>query len=85
MNRKMDMLNADLSLSNDVQTSHSRKKYANKKKKNKKKTAREDEDEAGFHFVAFMPIRGSVWKLDGLEQQPTNLGEFWAVCGDCMG
>lgn len=28
----------------------------------------------GFHFVAFMPINGGVWKLDGMEKVPQNLG-----------
>lgn len=44
----------------------------------------EDEDEeeeqyqeaAGFHFIAFMPIGDHVWKLDGLDSQPTDLGSF---------
>ncbi|KAL8683070.1 MAG: hypothetical protein Q9186_000980, partial [Xanthomendoza sp. 1 TL-2023] len=60
--RKMDMLNADLQLKND----------ASSRKKSKAKTS--DEDDAGFHFIAFVPVQGRVWKLDGLERQPQNLG-----------
>lgn len=33
-----------------------------------------DESEAGFHFIAFVPVHGRVWKLDGLERQPQCLG-----------
>ncbi|KAL8928409.1 MAG: hypothetical protein Q9172_000895 [Xanthocarpia lactea] len=60
--RKMDMLNADLQLKND----------ASSRKKSKAKES--DEDDAGFHFIAFVPVQGRVWKLDGLERQPENLG-----------
>ncbi|KAL8735663.1 MAG: hypothetical protein Q9166_000832 [cf. Caloplaca sp. 2 TL-2023] len=60
--RKMDILNADLQLKND----------ASSRKKSKAKGT--DEDEAGFHFIAFVPVQDKVWKLDGLERQPQNLG-----------
>ena len=58
------MLNGDLQLKNDAST------------RTKSKIAREDADEsdAGFHFIAFVPIEGKVWKLDGLERQPQSLG-----------
>ncbi|KAL8738922.1 MAG: hypothetical protein Q9181_000374 [Wetmoreana brouardii] len=58
----MDMLNADLQLKNDALA----------RKRSKAKAS--DEDEAGFHFIAFVPVQGKVWKLDGLERQPQNLG-----------
>ncbi|KAL8873098.1 MAG: hypothetical protein Q9198_007085, partial [Flavoplaca austrocitrina] len=61
--RKMDMLNADLQLKND----------ASARKKSKAKES--NEDDAGFHFIAFVPVQDKVWKLDGLERQPQNLGE----------
>ena len=57
----MDILNADLQLKND----------ATYRKKGKRSVA--NEDEAGFHFIAFVPIEGTVWKLDGLERQPQRL------------
>ena len=58
------MLNADLLLKNEATA-----------KKGKKRTADEDESEAGFHFIAFMPIDDQLWKLDGLERQPMCLGK----------
>ncbi|KAL9612836.1 MAG: hypothetical protein Q9204_008936, partial [Flavoplaca sp. TL-2023a] len=57
----MDMLNADLQLKND----------ASARKKSKAKES--NEDDAGFHFIAFVPVQDKVWKLDGLERQPQNL------------
>ncbi|MCJ1468707.1 hypothetical protein MMC07_007337 [Pseudocyphellaria aurata] len=62
--RKMDVLNGDLQLKNDAEA---------KKRKRRTDTA-EDESVAGFHFIAFVPVDGKVWKLDGLERQPQNLG-----------
>ena len=58
------MLNADLLLRNEATA-----------KKGRKRTVDEDESEAGFHFIAFMPIEDQLWKLDGLERQPMCLGQ----------
>lgn len=58
------MLNADLLLKNEATA-----------KKRNKRTADEDENEGGFHFIAFMPIDDQLWKLDGLERQPMCLGK----------
>lgn len=36
----------------------------------------EDEPESGFHFIAYMPIGDHVWKLDGLDKHPHDMGSF---------
>ena len=36
----------------------------------------EEEDDSGFHFIAYVPIDGEVWKLDGLDRQPEKLGSY---------
>lgn len=56
------MLNSDLQLSHDVTS----------KTKGKAKNSKDDES-AGFHFIAFVPIDGQIWKLDGLERQPQKV------------
>ncbi|KAI7369186.1 hypothetical protein KC367_g5380 [Hortaea werneckii] len=33
-------------------------------------------EEEGFHFIAYMPIQGHLWKLDGLDRHPQDLGSF---------
>lgn len=33
-------------------------------------------DEEGFHFCAYMPIGGHVWKLDGMDRFPQNMGSI---------
>ena len=69
--RKIDMLNSDLALSNDASAKKSRKKAGSLK------NIEEEQDQAGFHFIAFVPIQRCVWKLDGLERQPMNLGKYF--------
>lgn len=34
----------------------------------------EDDDEEGFHFCAYMPIGDRVWKLDGMDKFPQDMG-----------
>lgn len=61
----MDILNGDLQLKND----------ATAKTQTHRNKSSEEESAAGFHFIAFVPIDGKVWKLDGLERQPQKLGD----------
>ena len=42
--------------------------------------AAEAENE-GFHFIAYMPIDGHVWKLDGLDNYPQDMGTFDSASG----
>jgi ubiquitin carboxyl-terminal hydrolase L5 len=71
----MDILNADLVLFRDVEKWGKAKKYRRKRVVKRKKDV---ENDTGFHFVAYVPIDGAVWKLDGLQRQPDNLGaDLW--------
>ena len=36
----------------------------------------EDYEQGGFHFIAYIPIRGHVWKLDGMDYFPEAIGAF---------
>lgn len=67
------MLDADLALYNDMQKWERAKRYKRKRVANKKKV-NNDDNEPGFHFIAYVPVNGVVWKLDGLQRQPHNLG-----------
>lgn len=45
----------------------------------KESAAEEEEEEEpseGFHFIAYIPIEGRVWKLDGLDYYPHDMGHF---------
>ncbi|MCJ1477144.1 hypothetical protein MMC13_005815 [Lambiella insularis] len=63
--RKIDMLNIDLQMQYD---------YGAAKKPLKKKGGKAVNDATAFHFIAFIPVDGTLWKLDGLEKQPHSLG-----------
>jgi len=68
----MDLLNSALQLKNDA---------TQRKSKAMKGNQVFDESEAGFHFIAFVPAKGKVWKFDGLERQPQNLGILSLAAG----
>jgi len=59
----MDLRNADLQLKNEATL------------RRRTKSTRDDEADAGFHFIAFVPAMGKVWKFDGLERQPQSIGD----------
>ncbi|RDH27634.1 ubiquitin carboxyl-terminal hydrolase [Aspergillus welwitschiae] len=63
--RKMDMLSSDYQLKAEATSKRSRP-VKNKPADNKA--------DASFHFIAFVPALGKVWKFDGLERQPQALG-----------
>ena len=65
----MDMLNSDLHMKNEVSA----------QKKSKKTKPGVDDDDAGFHFIAYVPVDNNVWKLDGLERQPQKLGTLQTI------
>lgn len=59
----MDILNSDLSLKDEAIASKSKRQNDNSAS-----------NEAAFHFIAFVPALGRLWKFDGLERQPQDLG-----------
>ncbi|KAI1625493.1 ubiquitin carboxyl-terminal hydrolase L5 [Exophiala viscosa] len=76
---EIDKLNIDLRLKQEFAAAEKEKKAKaaqskRPRKKNKKQTKQYEEDENGFHFVAYVPVDGCVWKMDGLEQLPRKLG-----------
>ncbi|KAK4988647.1 hypothetical protein LTR50_003830 [Elasticomyces elasticus] len=39
------------------------------------KGERDDDDDDGFHFIAYVPIENVVWKLDGMDSFPQKVGK----------
>ncbi|KAG8162788.1 hypothetical protein KVR01_007266 [Diaporthe batatas] len=85
--RRLELLNADLLLSNEYDeckgvpkperapragAGGKRKPKSQKQAKPKKKKAKDDE---ACHYKAFVPLDGKVWILDGLEWNPVCLGD----------
>ena len=74
-------MSVDIRLKQDATRAAKAKRPAQKKKKKgkgkgrgKMQVADEEDDETGFHFIAYVPRAGQVWKLDGLELRPQALG-----------
>ena len=72
-------MNADWAVQNDHErwikaNKKPKKKPAAKKKGSKKKLKKNEE--AAYHFIAYVPVNGEVWKLDGLQRQPAKLGRL---------
>lgn len=64
----MDMLAIDYALSKEV------KDWRREREGKRKRRKVHEESEAAFHFVAYAPIDGEVWRLDGLQRYPVSLG-----------
>ncbi|KAK1830545.1 hypothetical protein QBC39DRAFT_260787 [Podospora conica] len=73
--RRFDLLNAALSLDNDVEESKKKKRPRSTATRVKKK--KKPETSNAYHFIAFVPVGQSVWQLDGLEASPVHVaGDF---------
>lgn len=66
----MDILNLDLQLKSESLA---------RKSSGAKRQMESTSSEAAFHFVAFVPVIGRVWKFDGLERQPQALGKLYNI------
>jgi ubiquitin carboxyl-terminal hydrolase L5 len=71
--KKIDILNVDLCMKNEYDA---RNKPVKKRKATKVKEEDDDED-VPYHFIAFVPVDGSVWRLDGLDREPSRIGTFF--------
>ncbi|KAF5022875.1 hypothetical protein F66182_5067 [Fusarium sp. NRRL 66182] len=77
--RRMDHLNADLCLENEVsetKSTKSKKRAAPKKRRQPFSRKKNASSNYGFHFIAYVPAGGYVWELDGLRYKPHRLGMY---------
>jgi len=69
----------DLRLKQDTDAASKKRAAKNRNPQNlkRRKIAKtEDEEDNGFHFVAYVPAKGCVWKMDGMETFPRKLGKY---------
>lgn len=71
--RRMDHLNADLCLENEVEDAAKNSASSSKARKRSNRR-RQSTLEYGYHFIAYVPFDGHVWELDGLQSCPLKLG-----------
>ncbi|CAK7262885.1 hypothetical protein SEPCBS57363_000273 [Sporothrix epigloea] len=76
--RRIDMLMSDLSLKLEWAEAAAKKgKPASARRSSKKRTRRRaSNDEAAFHFIAYVPMGKDVWELNGMQEKPLKLGSF---------
>ncbi|KAF2177881.1 cysteine proteinase [Zopfia rhizophila CBS 207.26] len=68
--KKMDMLEADKHLSIKA------KKNIKSRRDSDSSNQSEDIEDNAFHFIAFVPIDDEVWKLDGMDVNPTRIAKY---------
>ncbi|KAL6877284.1 hypothetical protein HDV57DRAFT_522562 [Trichoderma longibrachiatum] len=74
--RRMDHLNADLCLENAVSDTKSKKAKTGSRNTKKASRKKRVDDDYGFHFIAYVPVDGYVWELDGLRSKPHRIGRI---------
>ncbi|PTB62444.1 cysteine proteinase [Trichoderma citrinoviride] len=74
--RRMDHLNADLCLENAVSDTKSKKAKTGSRTTKKASRKKRVDDDYGFHFIAYVPVDGYVWELDGLRSKPHRIGRI---------
>jgi ubiquitin carboxyl-terminal hydrolase L5 len=85
--KKMDILENDKHLAAKVAKSTSRKKHDVRTKQSRRDseestTSIDSLEEAAHHFIAFVPIDDEIWKLDGMDEQPTLMGDISSSPGN---
>ena len=70
--RRLDMLAADAKLRASWQEKMDKKKT--RKTANQHSRTKSGEDDAAFHFIAYVPVGDDVWELNGMQEWPLKLG-----------
>jgi ubiquitin carboxyl-terminal hydrolase L5 len=63
------MISADANEEDDYNNRHKKAKSAKSRQ-----TKKSPSSDSAFHFVAYMPIAGEIWRLDGLDSYPQKFG-----------
>jgi len=66
--RTVEIQNTDAFLEEEME------KAKKKQKKGSRKSKKAIDNEAAYHFIAYIPVKQEIWKMDGLNSRPHNLG-----------
>ncbi|KAL5121104.1 hypothetical protein ACEQ8H_000955 [Pleosporales sp. CAS-2024a] len=91
--KRMDILENDKHLAAKAnrferhkEQTETKAKKSNGRRASKESVVSEDStdsfEESGHHFIAFVPVGNQVWKLDGMDVQPSSVGTFDAASGE---
>ena len=76
--RRIDLTSEDLLLDNKYEAWEKWKTRKNQRQKSNKRksssSSKKAQMETAFHYIAYVPVNGKVWELDGLETQPRCIG-----------
>ncbi|KAI1498430.1 cysteine proteinase [Biscogniauxia marginata] len=75
--RRSDLVSEDLLLDNKFEAAEKKRKMGLLKKKpqNLRAASRKKADiDTSYHYIAYVPVDGQVWELDGFEAKPLCLG-----------
>lgn len=70
-NRRIDLIAEDLALDNKYEESQKKRKAQKRTARPKRKKPNAD---INYHYIAYVPMGGQVWELDGLQTNPLSLG-----------
>ncbi|KAI1751084.1 cysteine proteinase [Xylaria castorea] len=74
--RRNDLLSEDLLLDNKLDSASKRKAAHAKKRRKASVPSKRNHEPSTYHYIAFVPVDGQVWELDGLESLPLCLGPY---------
>ncbi|KAI1349239.1 ubiquitin carboxyl-terminal hydrolase [Xylaria sp. FL0043] len=74
--RRNDLLSEDLLLDNKFQAASKAKKPPPRKRTKGSRSHKPNYEPGSYHYIAFVPVDGQVWELDGLESKPLCLGPY---------
>ncbi|KAI1411544.1 cysteine proteinase [Hypoxylon sp. FL1857] len=69
--RRIDLVAEDLALDNKHEESLKRRRAQKKSSRSSRKKATA---ETNYHYIAYVPVNGQVWELDGFQLKPLSLG-----------
>jgi ubiquitin carboxyl-terminal hydrolase L5 len=81
LDSELDVMNVDTRLKEDsVETAKKQKraeeaKMRKGKKRQKRASFDREDEESGFHFIAYVPAGGTIWRMDGMETFPRQIGK----------
>lgn len=87
-------MNIDMRLKDDVMEAAKKQKRREQelkgksKRKGKKRRKRasfdHEDEENGFHFIAYVPANSAVWRMDGMEPLPRRIGKACCFIRTCF-
>ncbi|CAJ2508576.1 Uu.00g136020.m01.CDS01 [Anthostomella pinea] len=73
---RADLISEDLLLENKFEVAEKKRKLTAPKRKALPTSRKKAQRETSYHYIAYVPVEGQVWELDGFEAKPLSLGLY---------